>query len=102
MADTATDRARRQELLDAIRARPSDWTTGMVIRFYLANGWPPSRTVARRDLRRLVTDGLLTEHGPENGRVYRLNPDRDSRLGHGWQTPAPTPNRTKHRPSRRR
>ncbi|MGW3110522.1 hypothetical protein [Streptomyces sp. NPDC001091] len=98
----ATDRARRQELLDAIRAAPGDWTTGQVNRLYVANGWDCNRSAARADLRRLTADGLLTEHGPENERVYRLNTSRDARLGHGWQTPAATPNRTKHRPSRRR
>ncbi|MEU9400596.1 hypothetical protein [Streptomyces sp. NPDC048242] len=102
MADTTTDRARRQELLDAMRAQPGDWTTGTVVRFHTANGWGCLRSVARTDLRRLVADGLVTEHGPQNGRVYRLNLTRDPRLGHGWQTPAQTPNRATHRPSRRR
>ncbi|CUW29657.1 MULTISPECIES: hypothetical protein [Streptomyces] len=100
MSDAA-GRARRQELLEAIRAQPGDWTTGMALRWYRANGWPVTRTVARADLGRLVADGLLLALGPENARFYRLNPARDPRLGHGWQTPANTPGRVKHRPRRR-
>lgn len=101
MADT-TARARRAELLEAIRSAPGEWTTGMVRRLYQSSGWGPNRSVARADLMRLVEAGHLIQDGPENARVYRLNTARDTRLGHGWQTPTNTPNRVKHRPSRRR
>lgn len=96
-----SDAARRRELLEAIRSRPGDWTTGQVRRFYQDNGWGPNRSVARADLRRLAEDGLLLEIGPDDARVYRLNSARDPRLGHGWQTPDVAANRTKHRPRRR-
>ncbi|MYS44074.1 hypothetical protein GTY23_23145 [Streptomyces sp. SID5998] len=101
MADTA-GRARRQELLEAMRAQPGDWTTGMVRRLYQANGWGPNRSVARSDLRLLTEAGLVLEFGPDNGRVYRLNHARDPSSGHGWQVPVPTPYRIRHRPHRRR
>ncbi|MFJ4322211.1 hypothetical protein ACIP3A_03695 [Streptomyces tricolor] len=97
----AIGRARRQELLQAIRAQPGDWTAGMAVRWYRANGWDVTRTVARADLGRLAAGGLLLALGPDNGRFYRLNTALDPRLGHGWQTPANAPNRVKHRPRRR-
>jgi len=80
MADAA-GRARRQELLETMRAEPGDWPTGRVRRFYQANGWGPNRSVARRDLRLLTASGLLLELSPDNARVYRLNHARDPRLG---------------------
>lgn len=92
---------RRTELLDAIRSEPGDWTTGMALRVQQAGGWGCNRSVAREDLRHLAKTGLLIEHGPDEARFYRLNQIRDPRLGHGWQTPAVTDNRVKHRPRRR-
>ncbi len=72
MADAA-DRARRRELLEAIRSAPREWTTGEVRRLYEASGWGPNRGVARSDLRTLAEAGDLIEDGPENARVYRLS-----------------------------
>lgn len=72
MADAA-DRARRRELLEAIRSSPREWTTGEVRRLYAASGWGPNRSVARADLQALAETGHLIEDGPENARVYRLS-----------------------------
>ncbi|MFD6024525.1 hypothetical protein [Streptomyces griseoluteus] len=75
----AAARARRQELLEAMRAEPRHWTTGQVTDLYVANGWGCNRSAARADLRALAADGHLIEHGPENERSYRLNAAQDTR-----------------------
>ncbi|MEU1496102.1 hypothetical protein [Streptomyces sp. NPDC005732] len=85
----ALARARRTELLDAMRRSPDQWTTGRVTAFYRANGWGCNRNVARQDLRFLTERGQLREHGPENDRAY------SPILTDGWQ--APTSSGRKHR-----
>lgn len=70
MADV--ERTRRRELLAEIE-RLGHITTGQAHRFYRATGYGPCRTTARKDLQVLARDGVLIEHGPDNGRTYRLN-----------------------------
>lgn len=70
MADT--ERTRRRELLAEIE-RLGRITTGQAHRFYRATGYGPCRTTARKDLQALARDGVLVEHGPDNGRIYHLN-----------------------------
>lgn len=70
MADR--DRTRRRELLAEIE-RTGHITTGQAQAFYRATGYGPCRTNARKDLKALVGDGVLIEHGPDNERSYRLN-----------------------------
>lgn len=58
----------------AITTRPATrWTTRRAWRLYRAHGIP-QRGTARRDLMRLANEGLLTEHGPDDGRFYTPNP----------------------------
>ncbi|MFJ6905576.1 hypothetical protein [Streptomyces griseoluteus] len=92
--------ARRRELLEAIRQSPGDWTTRRAHRFYRANGWDVTSTVARTDLKGLVTEGRLIAAGPDNGRVFRLSFPAHPSNG-GWQTPSlnpPSGTRRTHRP----
>ncbi|MFF9279565.1 hypothetical protein [Streptomyces griseosporeus] len=89
-------RARRGELLEAIRAEPGDWTTGRAVRWQKAAGWGCNRSTARADLSQLATEGWLIASGPDNDRVYRLNYARAQWLGHHWHTPAAR--RSKRRP----
>lgn len=59
----------------AITTRPATrWTTRRAWRLYRAHGIP-QRGTARRNLNRLVHEGLLTGHGPDDGRFYTPNPD---------------------------
>lgn len=95
-----TGRARRDELLDAIRQSPGDWTSGRAHRLYRASGWEATRTVARTDLIHLAEEGHLVAVGPDNARVYRLALGAHPGNG-GWQTPSycrPLGTRRKHRP----
>ncbi|MFC9036844.1 hypothetical protein ACIG92_08415 [[Kitasatospora] papulosa] len=62
--------ARLVILRTAIAARPDiTWTTGRAWHLYRTHGIPQRRT-ARRDLHRLTTEGVLTEHGPADARFY--------------------------------
>lgn len=70
MADT--ERTRRRELLAEIE-RFGHITTGQAHAFYRATGYGPCRTTARKDLQALARNGVLVEHGPDNGRAYHLN-----------------------------
>ena len=76
MADR--DRTRRRQLLAEIE-RIGHITTGQAHRFYRATGYGPCRTTARKDLQALARDGVLIEHGPDNGRGYRLNTAKGGR-----------------------
>lgn len=67
------DLARHQALLAETRRIGGHITTGQAHRFYRATGYGPCRTTARKDLQALARDGVLIEHGPDNGRGYRLN-----------------------------
>lgn len=71
MADQT--RPRRRELLAETRRIGGHITTGQAHRFYRATGYGPCRTTARKDLQALARDGVLIEHGPDNGRTYHLN-----------------------------
>ena len=66
------ERTRRRQLLAEIE-RIGRITTGQAHRFYRATGYGPCRTTARKDLQALARDGVLIEHGPDNGRTYHLN-----------------------------
>lgn len=68
----ADERTRRRELLAEIE-RTGRITTGQAHRFYRATGYGPCRTTARKDLQALARNGVLIEHGPDNGRTYHLN-----------------------------
>lgn len=70
MADR--ERVRRRQLLAEIE-RTGRITTGQAHAFYRATGYGPCRTTARKDLQALARDGVLVEHGPDNGRAYHLN-----------------------------
>ena len=62
--------ARLAILRAAIIARPNtEWTTARAWHLYRSHGIPQRRT-ARRDLHRLTTEGVLTEHGPADARFY--------------------------------
>ena len=67
------DRNRRWALLAEIKRTDGRITTGQAHRFYRATGYGPCRTTARKDLQALARDGVLIEHGPDNGRTYHLN-----------------------------
>lgn len=71
MADV--ERTRRVELLAETRRIGGHITTGQAHAFYRATGYGPCRTTARKDLQALARDGVLIEHGPDNGRTYHLN-----------------------------
>lgn len=77
MADL--ERTRRRELLAEIERTDGRITTGQAHRFYRATGYGPCRTTARKDLQALARDGVLIEHGPDNGRTYRLNTAKGGR-----------------------
>ncbi|MET8818509.1 hypothetical protein [Streptomyces rochei] len=96
MAD-ATGRARRQELLEAMRRSLDIWTTSRTLRFYKANGWDVTHTVARLDLRVLQKAGHLVQLGPNNQRGFRIRPGA-AQPHSGWQTPFPSRSCRKHRP----
>lgn len=74
----SAERPRRRELLAEIE-RTGNITTGQAHRFYRATGYGPCRTTARKDLQALARDGVLIEHGPDNGRAYHLNTAKGGR-----------------------
>lgn len=64
---------RREQLLDAIRTWPGQWTTTRVMAVYRAQGLQdPNRSTARGDLQALTKRGHLVVCGPENARYYLL------------------------------
>ncbi len=77
MADL--ERTRRRELLAEIERTDGRIATGQAHRFYRATGYGPCRTTARKDLQALARGGVLDEHGPDNGRTYRLNTAKGGR-----------------------
>lgn len=59
-------------LSDAHRNPHGPIRTGSVMRLYARLGIAPKRATARGDLKTLVREGLLTEHGPSHQRHYAL------------------------------
>ncbi|MFJ2178932.1 hypothetical protein ACIOHE_39320 [Streptomyces sp. NPDC087851] len=77
---------RATRLLFAIREAESvRWTTGRVDALYAEYGYPKRnrRTGARRDLNDLTNRGLLTAHGPDDGRYFLLAHRPAARAGQG-------------------
>jgi hypothetical protein len=63
--------ARIQVLRDAVTTRGGRWTTRRAWALYRTHN-VPQRGTARRDLRTLAREGVLTERGPGDGRYYQL------------------------------
>ncbi|WP_128817980.1 hypothetical protein [Streptomyces sp. S063] len=71
---------RAQQLLAHIHADPGTrWKTGRAEQVYADLGYPTRgrRHNARTDLNNLATRGLLTAHGPDDGRYFLLAQPKD-------------------------